>query len=104
MRYQLQAEHPDLGGKVKFYIGDVRNMRTVQDSMPGVDFIFYAVALKQVPACEFFTMEAVRTNVEGTENVLQADVEAGVQRVVCLSTDKAEYSIVSPQLVLSRPG
>lgn len=93
MRHQLQAEHPDLAGKVKFYIGDVRNMRSVQDAMPGVDFIFHAAALKQVPSCEFFPMEAVRTNVEGTDNVLHAAVEAGVQRVVCLSTDKAAYPI-----------
>ena len=93
MRHQLQAEHPDLAGKVKFYIGDVRNMRSVQDAMPGVDFIFHAAALKQVPSCEFFPMEAVRTNVEGTDNVLHAAIDAGVKKVVCLSTDKAAYPI-----------
>ena len=93
MRHDLQAKHPDLAGKVKFYIGDVRNMRSVQDAMPGVDYIFHAAALKQVPSCEFFPMEAVRTNVEGTDNVLHAAVEAGVQRIVCLSTDKAAYPI-----------
>ena len=93
MRHALQARHPDLAGKVKFYIGDVRNMRSVQDAMSGVDYIFHAAALKQVPSCEFFPMEAVRTNVEGTDNVLHAAVEAGVERIVCLSTDKAAYPI-----------
>lgn len=93
MRHDLQAKHPDLAGKVKFYIGDVRNMRSVQDAVQGVDYIFHAAALKQVPSCEFFPMEAVRTNVEGTDNVLHAAVEAGVQRIVCLSTDKAAYPI-----------
>ncbi|MCC8150213.1 MAG: polysaccharide biosynthesis protein [Lachnospiraceae bacterium] len=93
MRHDLQAKHPDLAEKVKFYIGDVRNMRSVQDAVQGVDFIFHAAALKQVPSCEFFPMEAVRTNVEGTDNVLHAAVEAGVQRIVCLSTDKAAYPI-----------
>lgn len=95
MRHDLQAKHPDLAGKVKFYIGDVRNMRSVEDAMQGVDYIFHAAALKQVPSCEFFPMEAVRTNVEGTDNVLHAAVAAGVQRVVCLSTDKAAYPINS---------
>ena len=93
MRHDLQARRPDLAGKVKFYIGDVRNMRSVQDAMSGVDYIFHAAALKQVPSCEFFPMEAVRTNVEGTDNVLHAAVEAGVKRIVCLSTDKAAYPI-----------
>lgn len=93
MRHELQAKHPDLAGKVKFYIGDVRNMRSVQDAVQGVDYIFHAAALKQVPSCEFFPMEAVRTNVEGTDNVLHAAVAAGVQRIVCLSTDKAAYPI-----------
>jgi UDP-glucose 4-epimerase len=93
MRHQLQAEHPEFASKVKFYIGNVRDMRSVQDAMVGVDFVFHAAALKQVPSCEFFPMEAVRTNVEGTDNVLHAAVEAGVQRVVCLSTDKAAYPI-----------
>ena len=78
---------------MKFYIGDVRNPQSVHDAMPGVDFIFHAAALKQVPSCEFFPMEAVHTNVEGTNHVLHAAIEAGVKRVVCLSTDKAAYPI-----------
>ena len=93
MRHDLQARFPEYAGKVKFFIGDVRNVRSVRDAMPGVDYIFHAAALKQVPSCEFFPMEAVRTNVEGTDNVLHAAVEAGVKRVVCLSTDKAAYPI-----------
>ena len=93
MRHELQAKHPEHAGKVKFYIGDVRNRQSVQDAMPGVDYIFHAAALKQVPSCEFFPMEAVRTNVEGTDNVLHAAISAGVKRVVCLSTDKAAYPI-----------
>lgn len=93
MRHELQAKHPEEAAKVKFYIGDVRNMRSVQDAVQGVDYIFHAAALKQVPSCEFFPMEAVRTNVEGTDNVLHAAVEAGVKRIVCLSTDKAAYPI-----------
>ena len=93
MRHDLQAKHPDVAKKVKFYIGNVRNPQSVRDAMPGVDFIFHAAALKQVPSCEFFPMEAVRTNVEGTDNVLHAAIEAGVKRVVCLSTDKAVYPI-----------
>ena len=93
MRHELQAKHPDLAEKVKFYIGDVRNMRSVQDAVQGVDYIFHAAALKQVPSCEFFPMEAVRTNIEGTDNVLHAAVEAGVKKIVCLSTDKAAYPI-----------
>lgn len=93
MRHSLQALHPDTAEKVKFYIGDIRNMRSIQDAMQGVDYVFHAAALKQVPSCEFFPMEAVRTNVEGTDNVLHAAVDAGVQRVVCLSTDKAAYPI-----------
>ena len=93
MRHDLQAKHPELAGKVKFYIGDVRNMRSVQDAVQGVDYIFHAAALKQVPSCEFFPMEAVQTNVEGTDNVLHAAVKAGVRRIVCLSTDKAAYPI-----------
>ena len=79
--------------KVKFYIGDVRNPQSIKDAMPGVDFIFHAAALKQVPSCEFFPMEAVRTNIIGTDNMLHAAIEAGVKRVVCLSTDKAAYPI-----------
>ena len=93
MRHELQRNYPDFYGKVKFYIGNVRNQQSVHDAMSGVDYIFHAAALKQVPSCEFFPMEAVRTNVEGTDNVLHSAVEAGVKRVVCLSTDKAAYPI-----------
>ncbi len=93
MRHDLQERFPEYAGKVRFYIGDVRNPRSVKDAMHGVDFIFHAAALKQVPSCEFFPMEAVRTNVEGTDNVLHAAIDAGVKRVVCLSTDKAAYPI-----------
>lgn len=93
MRHELQANHPEVAGKVKFYIGNVRDERAVRDAMDGVDYIFHAAALKQVPSCEFFPMEAVQTNVEGTNNVLHAAIDAGVKRVVCLSTDKAAYPI-----------
>ena len=93
MRHELQANYPDYYNKVKFYIGDVRNIQSLRDVMPGVNFIFHAAALKQVPSCEFFPMEAVRTNVIGTDNVLHAAIDAGVKRVVCLSTDKAAYPI-----------
>lgn len=93
MRHELQARHPDHAGKVKFYVGDVRDPRSIADAMPGVDYIFHAAALKQVPSCEFFPMQAVKTNVEGTDNVLHAAIDAGVKRVVCLSTDKAAYPI-----------
>ncbi|MCI8402825.1 MAG: polysaccharide biosynthesis protein [Lachnospiraceae bacterium] len=93
MRHELQRIYPDFYAKVKFYIGDVRNPQAVRDAMSGVDYIFHAAALKQVPSCEFFPMEAVKTNVEGTDNVLHSAVEAGVKRVVCLSTDKAAYPI-----------
>lgn len=93
MRHELQAKHPEHAGKVKFYIGDVRNIRSVEDAVQGVDYIFHAAALKQVPSCEFFPMEAVRTNIEGTDNVLHAAVAAGVKKIVCLSTDKAAYPI-----------
>ena len=93
MRHVLQAKHPDAARKVRFYIGNVRNPQSVRDAMPGVDYIFHAAALKQVPSCEFFPMEAVQTNVEGTNNVLHAALEAGVKRVVCLSTDKAAYPV-----------
>ena len=93
MRHELQRKYPDYYSKVKFYIGDVRNLQTVKDAVLGVDFIFHAAALKQVPSCEFFPMEAVRTNVEGTDNVLHAAIDAGVRRVVCLSTDKAAYPV-----------
>lgn len=93
MRHDLQARYPEQASKVKFYIGDVRNRQSVRDAMLDVDYIFHAAALKQVPSCEFFPMEAVRTNVEGTDNVLHAAIDAGVKKVVCLSTDKAAYPI-----------
>jgi len=93
MRHDLQAKYPEYASKVKFYIGDVRDPRSIKDAMPGVDYIFHAAALKQVPSCEFFPMQAVKTNVEGTDNVLHAAMDAGVKRVVCLSTDKAAYPI-----------
>lgn len=93
MRHELQALFPEHAGKVKFYVGDVRDYRSVEDAMPGVDFIFHAAALKQVPSCEFFPMQAVKTNVEGTDNVLRAAIKEGVKKVVCLSTDKAAYPI-----------
>lgn len=93
MRHELQRDCPDVAGKVKFYIGDVRNAQSVADAMPGVDYIFHAAALKQVPSCEFFPMQAVQTNIIGTDNVLHAAINAGVKRVVCLSTDKAAYPI-----------
>ena len=93
MRHELQAKHPEHAGKVKFYIGDVRDPRSIADAMPGVDYIFHAAALKQVPSCEFFPIQAVKTNVEGTDNMLHAAIEAGVKKVVCLSTDKAAYPI-----------
>lgn len=93
MRHDIQARYPDQSGKVRFYVGDVRDLHSVQDAMPGVDFIFHAAALKQVPSCEFFPMQAVKTNIEGTDNVLHAAIDAGVKRVVCLSTDKAAYPI-----------
>ena len=93
MRHLLQARHPGSAHKVKFYVGDVRDPRSLADAMPGVDYVFHAAALKQVPSCEFFPMQAVKTNVEGTDNVLCAAIDAGVRRVVCLSTDKAAYPI-----------
>lgn len=93
MRHDLQAKVPELAKKVKFYIGDVRDRQSVQDAMRDVDYIFHAAALKQVPSCEFFPMEAVKTNVIGTDNVLHAAIAQCVDRVVCLSTDKAAYPI-----------
>ncbi len=93
MRHRLQEKMPDLAGKVRFFIGDVRDAQSVRDAMRGVDYIFHAAALKQVPSCEFFPMEAVRTNVIGTDNVLHAAIAEGVEKVVCLSTDKAAYPI-----------
>ena len=93
LRHELYAKYPEHARKVKFYIGDVRDPRSVADVMPGVDYIFHAAALKQVPSCEFFPTQAMKTNVEGTDNVLHAAIDAGVKRVVCLSTDKAAYPI-----------
>ena len=93
MRHELQSKYPEYAGKVKFHIGDVRDPRSVADAMPGVDFVWHAAALKQVPSCEFFPMQAVKTNVEGTDNVLHAAIDANVKSVVCLSTDKAAYPI-----------
>lgn len=93
MRHELQAKYPNAYNKVKFYIGDVRDINSIRNAMHGVDYIFHAAALKQVPSCEFFPIEAVKTNVLGTENVLTAAIDAGVKRVVCLSTDKAAYPV-----------
>ena len=93
MRHEFQAKLPEAAGKIKFYIGDVRDLASVKSAMVGVDYVFLAAALKQVPSCEFFPMEAVRTNVIGTDNVLTAAIEAGVESVICLSTDKAAYPI-----------
>ena len=93
LRHSLQANFPHLADKVRFYIGDVRDLSSVRNVMHGVDYVFHAAALKQVPSCEFFPMEAIKTNVLGTENVLSAAIDAGVKRVVCLSTDKACYPI-----------
>src|SRR5574344_260473 len=93
MRHEYQAKYPDVAHKIKFYIGDVRSLESVRSAMPGTDYIFHAAALKQVPSCEFFPMEAVRTNVIGTDNVLTAAIDCGVKSVICLSTDKAAYPI-----------
>ena len=93
MRHDFQARMPEVADKIKFYIGDVRSLESVKGAMHGVDYIFHAAALKQVPSCEFFPMEAVRTNVIGTDNVLTAAIEEGVESVICLSTDKAAYPI-----------
>jgi len=93
MRHLLQAQRPDVAHKVKFYIGNVRQREAVDFAMNGVDYVFSAAALKQVPSCEFFPMEAVRTNVEGTNNVLLSAIAHGVKNVVVLSTDKAAYPI-----------
>lgn len=93
MRHRLQERDPGLAAKVRFLIGDVRDERGVRDAMRGVDYVFHAAALKQVPSCEFFPMEAVKTNVIGTDNVLHAAIDEGVGKVVCLSTDKAAYPI-----------
>ena len=93
MSHYYQREFPEYSNKLKFYIGDVRDPQSIQKAMHGVDYIFHAAALKQVPSCEFFPIEAVKTNVLGTENVLQAAIEAGVKKVICLSTDKAAYPV-----------
>lgn len=93
MRHEYQAKYPDVAHKIKFYIGDVRSLESCRSAIPGTDYIFHAAALKQVPSCEFFPMEAVRTNVIGTDNVLTAAIEAKVKAVICLSTDKAAYPI-----------
>ena len=93
MRHEFQAKMPDVAEKIKFYIGDVRDLASVKNAMHGVDYIFHAAALKQVPSCEFFPLEAVKTNVFGTDNVLTAAIDEGVKNVVCLSTDKAAYPV-----------
>ena len=93
MRHDFQARMPEVANKIKFYIGDVRNKSTLKYAMKGVDYVFHAAALKQVPSCEFFPMEAVKTNVIGTDNTLDAAIDEGVKCVICLSTDKAAYPI-----------
>ena len=93
MRHEYQAKYPEYADKITFYIGDVRNIESLRPAMVGVDYIFHAAALKQVPSCEFFPMEAVKTNVIGTDNVLTAAIDAGVKSVICLSTDKAAYPV-----------
>ena len=93
MRHECQAKYSEASNKIKFYIGDVRDLQSVKNAMHGVDYIFHAAALKQVPSCEFFPIEAVKTNVLGTENVLTAAIEVGVKKVICLSTDKAAYPV-----------
>ena len=93
MRHEYQAKMPEVAEKIKLFIGDVREISSIKNAMYGVDYVFHAAALKQVPSCEFFPMEAVKTNVIGTDNVLTAAIEAGVKNVVCLSTDKAAYPV-----------
>ncbi len=93
MRHEYQAESPEYFSKIKFYIGDVRDIQSIKNAIYGVDYIFHAAALKQVPSCEFFPVEAVKTNVLGTENVLSAAIEAKVRKIICLSTDKAAYPV-----------
>ena len=93
MRHEFQAKLPEAANKIKFFIGDVRDIQSLKNAMHGVDYIFHAAALKQVPSCEFFPMEAVKTNVIGTDNVLTAAIDAGVKTVICLSTDKAAYPV-----------
>lgn len=94
MRHEYQAKFSaEISDKIKFYMGDVRDIQSVKNAMHDVDYIFHAAALKQVPSCEFFPIEAVKTNVLGTENVLTAAIDAGVKKVICLSTDKAAYPV-----------
>ena len=93
MRHEYQLRYPEASNKIKFYIGDVRDLQSVKNAMHGVDYIFHAAALKQVPSCEFFPVEAVKTNVLGTDNVLTAAIDEGVKNVICLSTDKAAYPV-----------
>ncbi|MBO5919697.1 MAG: polysaccharide biosynthesis protein [Bacteroidales bacterium] len=93
MRHEYQVKYPEVAHKIKFYIGDVRSLQSCRNAMPGVDYIFHAAALKQVPSCEFFPMEAVKTNVIGTDNILTAAIDYKVKSVICLSTDKAAYPI-----------
>jgi len=93
MRHEYQDTYPQYADKIKYYIGDVRDLASVKSAMHSVDYIFHAAALKQVPSCEFFPLEAVKTNVLGTDNVLTAAIDAGVKKVICLSTDKAAYPI-----------
>ena len=93
MRHEFQAKMPEVANKIRFYLGDIRDVASVKNAMHGVDYIFHAAALKQVPSCEFFPIEAVKTNVLGTENVLNAAIDEGVKSVICLSTDKAAYPV-----------
>lgn len=93
MRHDIQSRYPEYANKVKFYIGDVRNPQSLKEAMYDINYVFHAAALKQVPSCEFFPMQAVQTNIIGTDNMLHAAIDAGVERVVCLSTDKAAYPI-----------
>lgn len=93
MRHEFQVQKPEAAGKIKFFIGDVRDLASIKNAMHGVDYIFHAAALKQVPSCEFFPLEAVKTNVMGTDHVLTAAIEEGVKTVICLSTDKAAYPV-----------
>ena len=93
MRHEFQAKMPEVSDKIKFFIGDVRDLASVKNAMHGVDYIFHAAALKQVPSCEFFPLEAVKTNVIGTDNLLTAAIDEGVKTVICLSTDKAAYPV-----------
>ncbi len=93
MRHEYQAKYPEYADKLQFYIGDVRDLQSVKSAIHGVDYIFHAAALKQVPSCEFFPLESVKTNVFGTENVLTAAIDEGVKTIICLSTDKAAYPV-----------